>query len=142
MSRSPHRRLRVGAFPREDLSHTTILIAEDDEFVLSTVISACKLVGYQVIAARDGREAWKLFESQRANVSLALLDQCMPFLSGSEVAQRIRMIEPLLPLIMITADRHFEPTQNGNDEFASIKFLRKPQDIEALLSTIAAALDY
>lgn len=58
---------------------------------------------YDVVVARDGLEAWKLFEQERPR--LVLTDLNMPGINGWELTEKIRGHEELseTPVIILTA---------------------------------------
>jgi PAS domain S-box-containing protein len=79
--------------------HETILIAEDDPFVRSSLIVRVEALGYEVIAAVDGNDA---LLKLRANPRIDILftDVVMPGgMSGWELADRARQIRPGLPVV-------------------------------------------
>ncbi|HXH64138.1 MAG TPA: PAS domain S-box protein [Mariprofundaceae bacterium] len=80
----------------------TILLADDEPEVLHSMSEVIGRLGYQVLAAADGEQAWTLFRAHRSDIVLAVLDVVMPGINGTEVAQRIRRVHPRLPIIFIT----------------------------------------
>jgi PAS domain S-box-containing protein len=88
--------------PAEDAipkGHETILIAEDDPFVRSSVILRVETLGYKVIAAVNGDDA---LSKLRAHPEIAVLftDIVMPGgMSGWELADQARQIRPGLPVV-------------------------------------------
>ncbi len=66
-----------------------ILIAEDDLVSRRMLQVFLAKWGYEVVVARDGREALQTLEAEGAP-SLAILDWMMPGLEGPEVCQRVR----------------------------------------------------
>ena len=77
-----------------------ILIADDEQAILDTVGAYLKQEGYDVLAARDGREALYRFRDERPD--LVILDVMMPELDGWSVARAIRK-ESDVPLLFLTA---------------------------------------
>jgi PAS domain S-box-containing protein len=79
--------------------HETILVAEDDPFVRTSVITRVKNLGYTVIAATDGNDALaKLREN--AGIDMLFTDIVMPGgISGWQLAERARQIRPGLPVV-------------------------------------------
>jgi len=70
---------------------TTVLIVEDDTFVLEFMMKMIAFCGHRVIGARDGLEALTLWESERPHV--VLMDVEMPKLDGIETTRMIRVRE-------------------------------------------------
>lgn len=66
-----------------------VLIAEDDSVVRRLVSSYLEKWGYEVLAVKDGTEAWEVLQRPDAP-KLALLDWIMPGLDGLEICQKVR----------------------------------------------------
>jgi phosphoserine phosphatase RsbU/P len=65
-----------------------ILIAEDESVSRRRLEAALQGWGFSVLVARDGEQAWRLFQERRP--ALVVLDWMMPGLDGGEVCRRIR----------------------------------------------------
>ena len=81
-------------------SMATVLIADDNEQILSVLERYALNEGYKVILAKDGEQAIDLYEKNQ--VSLVLLDVMMPKVDGFEVCRHIRKTSNI-PIILITA---------------------------------------
>ena len=79
--------------------HETILVAEDDPFVRSSVILRIENLGYTVISAVNGNDA--LFKlKDNPGIHMLFTDIVMPGgMSGWELADRAREIRPGLPVV-------------------------------------------
>ncbi len=87
---------REEAIPK---GHETILVAEDDPFVRSSVILRVEALGYKVVAAVNGNDA---LSKLRADPSIDVLftDIVMPGgMSGWELAELARQVRPGLPIV-------------------------------------------
>ncbi len=80
-----------------------ILIADDEANIVVSLEYMMKRAGYEVLIARDGREALGMIERERPD--LVLLDAMMPGMSGFDVCQAVRASEALRDtrILMITA---------------------------------------
>jgi PAS domain S-box-containing protein len=79
--------------------HETILIAEDDPFVRTSVIQRVENLGYTVVAAVNGNDALLKLRAN-PNISVLFTDIVMPGgMSGWELADLARQIRPGLPVI-------------------------------------------
>lgn len=67
----------------------TILVADDEPFILRSLSFVLKRAGYNVISAINGQEAWNKL-SGGANPKIVFLDVQMPILSGFEVCKLIK----------------------------------------------------
>jgi two-component system, cell cycle response regulator len=65
-----------------------ILIAEDDTASRLILEAALAGLGHEVIAATDGEQAWRMFQSEK--VEAIISDREMPGLNGVDLCRRIR----------------------------------------------------
>ncbi len=72
----------------------TILVADDQDDVRSTVRAMLESFGYRVVEARDGREAVDVYAARKGEIDLVLLDMMMPGLTGEEAFAEIRRLAP------------------------------------------------
>jgi CheY-like chemotaxis protein len=108
-----------------------ILLADDDDEVLAALSSVLISEGYEVVVAKNGREAIEHFREQ--HIDVALLDLNMPVKGGWEAFERLTTIHPLLQVIVITA----RPDQYPRAVAERITALmEKPLDLPLLLQTI------
>ena len=129
-------------FPIEPSSEKpiTILVAEDNETLMRDLLEFLPLMGYQVIAARDGREV--VSRAQSAKPALILMDIQMPGMDGLEAIRQIRAEadSEAMPIIALTAlampgdwERCLAAGANA--------YLSKPYGLQALSDAIKAQLD-
>ena len=106
-----------------------ILIAEDDQHIRRTLRRVLEGEGYQVLTARDGREALVLAEQHRP--ALVLSDIRMPHLSGVQLVHALDdRFQEARPKVVLTSA--FEcPDIDGADAF-----IPKPFNLSELLDTI------
>jgi nitrogen-specific signal transduction histidine kinase/ActR/RegA family two-component response regulator len=78
----------------------TVLVVDDEELIRSYSRSALARYGYDVLLARDGAEAIRLFQEKADQIGLVLLDLAMPGMDGSQTLKRIREIRPDVPVVV------------------------------------------
>jgi len=118
-----------------------ILIAEDDDLVLSMVRTALTLKGYKVVTAQDGEIALSKFKEHGDKIALALIDYTMPKLSGRALASEIRVVNPHLPVIFTSGYNQDLPDDGIDTMDNSTCFLGKPFSIPALLEQVRGMID-
>jgi DNA-binding response OmpR family regulator len=115
-----------------------VLVADDDEDILTLVTFRLERAGYEVVPAHDGEEALSLAFEHAPD--LAVLDVMMPKLDGYEVTTRLRQNESTrrVPVILLTARvqeadiaRGFEA---GADDYVKKPF--SPQELGARVQAI------
>ena len=92
--------------------------------------------GYEVISARDGREALDRFAEQRFD--LVVLDIMLPKLDGIEVCRRLRS-RSQVPIIMLTA-KDDELDKVVGLEMGADDYITKPFSVREFRSRVKAAL--
>ncbi len=85
----------------KDFKNITILFAEDDETVLENIGYSLRSYFKEVYIAKDGLEAWELYELYSPNIILT--DIRMPKLSGIELVQKIRKQDTQTLVVMLSA---------------------------------------
>jgi CheY-like chemotaxis protein len=78
----------------------TILVVDDDEFVRNISREALEQRGYDVVTAKDGKEAVELFEQRLDEIVLVILDMAMPVMSGEEAFRRLKALRPKVPILV------------------------------------------
>lgn len=104
-----------------------VLIADDDPVSRILLQSFLEKWGYEVVAARDGEEAWNLF--QAGDFPLVISDWMMPVMDGIDLVRKIRSSERprYVYTILVTAKSRKEDLVLGMDAGAD-DFLTKPFD--------------
>jgi CheY-like chemotaxis protein len=84
-----------------------ILLVDDEEPLRRLVRMMLELDGHQVTEAGNGTEALSLFTM--GEFDLVITDFEMPVMKGNELAVRIKLLDPSLPVLMITASEWAGP---------------------------------
>lgn len=114
-----------------------LLLVEDEPDVASFVRQGLGEEGYDVGWVQEGRRALEYTQQQR--VDLVLLDIRLPDLSGIDVCERLRLHQPDLPIMMLTALDAVEDRVKGLRAGAD-DYLPKPFAFDELLARIEALL--
>jgi len=97
-----------------------ILIVDDSSTMRRIIANTLKKIGFNdIIQAKDGVEAWELYQKHKDEISAILTDWNMPNMNGLELVTKIRKVDQYIPIIMIT-------TEGGKKEV--IKALRAGVD--------------
>jgi CheY-like chemotaxis protein len=103
-----------------------MLVADDDPAILRLIATILEKDDYTVAAVRDGREAYKILQTD-ANFTAAILDVVMPHISGPELVRYMKSEERLkrIPVMMMTAE---QDPKLSSDSFSAgaVVFLPKP----------------
>jgi DNA-binding NtrC family response regulator len=122
--------------PRSVNPSATILVVDDEDFLLEFVRLVLVRAGYSVLTAQDGEEAWKLILDSRHAIHLLLTDIVMPgSFDGFELAERVRKRQPDLPILFMTGVPQYN--QSSKEVITWQRpLLRKPFFPEQLLTIV------
>ncbi len=112
-----------------------ILIVDDEAVQREMLAGFLTKKGYEVSTAKDGETALDLFG--RIPFSLVITDHKMPGMTGDELLERIRALNPNVNTIMVTAYGDVD-TAVSVMKLGARDFLEKPVDLLALLEKIQA----
>ena len=110
-----------------------VLLAEDDRDFGNILSQYITINGYDVILARDGREALELFT--RVKPDICVLDVMMPEMDGFTLGEKIKEARPEVPLIYLTAKSLKEDIVRGL-KIGADDYITKPFDPEVLILRI------
>ena len=94
----------LSALPRlehPDGSPIRALVVEDEPTIADLLRFPLQLIGWEVTVVGDGLEAVRVARDLRPDV--LVLDRMLPGLEGLEVLRRIRLLQPDVPSLMLTA---------------------------------------
>jgi DNA-binding response OmpR family regulator len=118
---------------------STLLVAEDDPDVLELIVSALRLTGHEVIAARDGMQAVALLRTRE--VDLAVLDVLMPRMTGIEVLREVRGDSSLpQPAVLMLSALCSRADMRAGFVAGADDYLAKPFDLRELLDRVDTLL--
>jgi len=115
-----------------------ILIVDDEETVRYSFRKLFRDPNSEIIEASNGLEALSVIKKEKPD--LVLMDIEMPGLGGLDAIQRIKVTNPELPVIIITA---FGTTERviGAMKYGAFEYLEKPFDVARLKEVISEALE-
>lgn len=92
--------------PRTDgpraVAAKTILLVEDDEQVRLFMVQALEARGYEVLPAKNGREAMDVFRVHETRIDVLVTDVVMPEISGPELAGELARNNPGLGVLYVS----------------------------------------
>lgn len=117
----------------------SILLVDDDKFLLTSLAQSLAHAGYTVISADSGLEALDLFHLHHTAIGLVLTDVVMPGLFGDQLAIRLLKLKPSLKVILMTGNS----IETLNTPFPLVRgrnFLMKPFLRADLLKAVASQI--
>jgi PAS domain S-box-containing protein len=115
----------------------TVLVVDDEEGVREVAERMLQEIGFDTIAAIDGREALKVMHRFGDKVLAVLLDLSMPRMGGQETLRHLRAHRPQLPIIMMSGytEQAVAPQVSGSGRGITV-FLQKPFLAEDLIAVL------
>jgi len=114
-----------------------IFLVEDDLSFGSVLKSFLEINDYQVDWVDDGKYAFDHFKKGTFNI--CILDVMLPHVDGFTIASEIRLINPDVPIVFLTAKRLKEDVLKGYGAGGD-DYITKPFDTDILLAKIKAIL--
>ena len=114
----------------------TILIVDDEKNYPPILSAVLEEEGYETLTANNGLAALEIIKN--SDIDLVLTDMKMPLIDGIELLERIKLTDPDLPVIMMTAhgtvEKAVEAMQKG-----AYNYILKPFDNERLVIYVKKA---
>lgn len=112
------------------------MLIDDDEMVRGTTTRMLESLGYAVLLGVDGQEGLEVFEQERDKIALVLLDWALPKMSGREVLDEMRAINPDVKVVIFTGY-----TEDRAEFTPASAIIQKPIHLEEIERAIRAVLD-
>ena len=78
----------------------TIMLVDDEKVIRETSSTLLEHLGYNVVVAKNGQEAIKLFKPMAEDISLVILDMIMPRMSGTETFHKLKEIRSDIKIVI------------------------------------------
>lgn len=118
----------------------TVLLVDDEELVTEVIREILENLGYEVLVARNGSEALDLYRANRDRIALVILDMIMPNVSGGEVFDTLKSMNPDVKVIL-SSGYSLKGEAAKIMERGCRAFLQKPFNIQSLSKKIRTVLD-
>ena len=117
----------------------TVLIVDDDPFLLDIVAEQISLFGYQPILASSGKEALQL-ASKQTQINLLLTDIMMPIMNGVDLAKQFVALYPEAKVLFMSGYICPSMAHYGIPD-SEHAFVQKPFTPKTLITKIRNVLD-
>jgi signal transduction histidine kinase/ActR/RegA family two-component response regulator len=77
-----------------------VLLIDDEEMIIKVAGGILHQLGYEVMVARSGREAVEIFQANKDNIDIVILDMIMPDMGGSETFDALKVIRPDIKVLL------------------------------------------
>ena len=116
-----------------------ILVVDDEPMILQANDEILKKLGYKVVSLDSPEHALEMFRNDPYGFDLVLTDMTMPKLTGENLAKKMMVIRPEIPIILTTGYSELISPEKARS-IGIRDFLMKPLTIDALSSSIRRIL--
>jgi two-component system, OmpR family, alkaline phosphatase synthesis response regulator PhoP len=114
-----------------------ILLVEDEESIRNTLRMNLEFEGYDVVTTGNGRKALEIIDSQ--HFDLLILDVMLPEVDGFTITEKVRLTQPDIPILILTA-KDMAPDRITGLKKGADDYLTKPFNLEELLLRVSILL--
>ena len=129
------------ALPEEILEGSeTILLVDDEDFIITVGSQILKKLGYEALTASSGRAAIDVYKANKDKIDMVILDMIMPEMGGGDTYDRIKEINPAVKVLLSTGYSIDGQAKDILDRGCH-GFIQKPFNIKGLSQKIRDILD-
>jgi two-component system cell cycle sensor histidine kinase/response regulator CckA len=118
----------------------TVFLVDDEDIIVGIGDKILKRMGYDVITAKNGKEAIELYKENKARVDIVVLDMIMPEMGGGETYDRLKEINPNVK-VLLSSGYSIEGQANEIIKRGCDGFIQKPFRMRLLSRKIREVLD-
>ena len=118
----------------------TILLVDDEDSIRDFLAEILSEQGYKVIEATNGEEGLQVFKEYKEEIDLLISDITMPKMSGPELVNKLRELQPKLKALFISGNVENRYTNEHSTDLRT-SFLQKPFTYDSIISKVREILD-
>ena len=118
----------------------TVLFVDDEDIIIEIAVELLAHIGYQVLKAGSGKEAIAIYEANKEEIDIIILDMIMPNMSGSDTYDALKQINPRVKVILSSGysiNGHATDILNRGCD----GFIQKPFKMKELSEKLRGILD-
>ncbi len=118
----------------------TVLLVDDEDFVRNFGERILGRYGYNVLVAKNGKEALEIYRKEKDNISLVILDLIMPEMGGKQCMKELLKIDLAVKVLVASG---YESGGGPLDarEAGAAGFVRKPFNVAQILQSVRQIID-
>ena len=119
---------------------STILVVDDDMLIAMATVDMLEDLGHTVLEANSGQRALEIIASG-VKIDAMMTDHAMPGMTGTELAERARRLQPQLPILLATGYADLPSGQKSDLPRLSKPYMQETlkTELDRLLSVPATA---
>ena len=117
----------------------SVMLVDDEKDIVTLTKTALEKFGYKVKPFSNAVQAFQEFQMHPDQFDIVITDMTMPYMTGTELAQKIIEIKPDIPIILSTG---YSQSVHREKAYAMgiAGYLDKPVEIEDMIRTIRKVL--
>ncbi|MCD6197059.1 MAG: response regulator [Deltaproteobacteria bacterium] len=118
----------------------TVLLIDDEDMIVEVGREILGILGYKVLTARSGEKGIEIYQQNKDQIDVIILDMVMPSMGGTETYNRIKKIDPDVKFLLssgYSVDKEASKILNGSRN----GFIQKPFTINQLSENMRKILD-
>jgi PAS domain S-box-containing protein len=121
-------------------ANETILLVEDESYILKILKELLEDKGYTVLAALDAEEAMIIAEKYRNRIKLLITDIMLPYMNGIELSESLKSDTPELKVLFMSGYAPEEIAHHSTFDIG-VDFIQKPFTIQDFTRTVYNTLN-
>ncbi len=111
--------------------HETVLLVDDEEWILDVGRQMIEKLGYRSLVAKGGKAALRVYEANKAEIDMVILDVIMPGMGGQETFEALKRINPHIR-VLLSSGYDLDGQAADMVQRGKAGFIQKPFDMNTL----------
>lgn len=117
----------------------TILLVDDEQMIVEVGRQILETLGYTVLTATSGLDAIALYNKNKEDIKLVIMDMIMPKMSGGELFDRLKRINPAVKVLLCSGYSMDGQAREILDKGCN-GFIQKPFSVPQLSAKLREAI--
>ena len=117
----------------------TALIVDDEEIVLEIEEFMFQKIGFEILVAKNSAQACQLYENEKDNIDLVVLDMIMPGENGANTYKQLKKIDPNVKVIVTSGMGKDNTVEEVTKDWPN-RFLPKPFKFDEFTKSVDTIL--
>jgi len=117
-----------------------VLLVDDEDMIIDVGQPMLEKMGYNVLVAKDGREALEIYQKNEQEIDIVILDLIMPDIGGGDTYDRLKEINPEIK-VLLSSGYSIDGQASEILERGCSGFIQKPFNMKKLSQKIREILD-
>jgi signal transduction histidine kinase/CheY-like chemotaxis protein len=117
-----------------------VLLVDDEDMIIDVGQPMLEKMGYNVLVAKDGREALEIYQKNEQDIDMVILDLIMPDIGGGDTYDRLKEINPEIK-VLLSSGYSIDGQASEILKRGCSGFIQKPFNMKKLSQKIREILD-